>query len=124
MSPQELAEFRALAGLDAPSALEQNKAWADKQIVNKPSQQTQQPLENLALRLNGLMTQPGKAPEAQPTPKEQPVENIADRLNSLMRTPGKPPTPTPPQKDPEIENLAGRLNSLLGAGNFKIDRLN
>lgn len=60
MTPQELAEFRALAGLDAPSSLEQNKTWADQQIART---QPPSPLDNLATRLNGTLRQPGTPPK-------------------------------------------------------------
>lgn len=99
MTPQELAEFRALAGLDAPSSLEQNKAWADQQIAR---------------------TQP-------PSPPASPLDNLATRLNGTLRQPGTPPKPDEQksnQSDPNLDGLADRLNSLLGSNNFKVQRLN
>ena len=153
MTPQELAAFRELAGLNAPSTMEQNKAWADKQLVQKPPVGVGTPLNNLALklqgidqngskgkppidpdknldgladRLNTLMRTPGTAKHIEPKKPEQPIEDVAGRLNSLMRQSATQQQRPAEQKqpDPNEGNVANRLNSLLGVGNFKIERLN
>ena len=99
MTPQELAEFRELAGLNTPNTTQQNKEWADKQIKQTmPPPPVNTPLDNLAMRLNGLMTKPGVAPKIE------------------MEKEAKP--------DPNLDGLADRLNSLLGSNNFKVERLN
>ena len=96
MTPQELKE---LAGIGTPSASQQNKEWADKQIKQSmPSQPVATPLDNLAMRLNGLMTKPGVAPKME-------IEKET-------------------KSDPNLDGLANRLNSLLGSNNFKVERLN
>ena len=123
MTPQELAAFRELAGLNAPSPMEQNKAWADKQIGQRPPAGAVTPLNNLALKLQGIDQNGSKG--APPIDPDKNLDGLADRLNTLMRTPGTPPRPTEQkQPDPTLDNVANRLNSLLGHGNFKVERLN
>ena len=49
MTPQELAEFRELAGLNEPqTTTEMQKEWADKQITNIPEVPNQLPEPTLA----------------------------------------------------------------------------
>lgn len=96
MTPQELRE---LAGIDTTSPTQQNKEWADKQINQNVPPPVVSPLDNLAMRLNGMITTPGKEQKSEIKKNE-------------------------PNPDKSLEGLADRLNSLLGSNNFKVERLN
>jgi hypothetical protein len=82
MTPQEIAEFRELAGLNEPkSAREIEKEWADAQITNIP------PVEN-------QLPEPTMADFGNPTVHGQSyggdsgidkeIDGLANRLNTML----------------------------------------
>jgi hypothetical protein len=93
MTPQELAEFRELAGVNEISTNNQNTQWANGQVVSR----------------------------VQPLPLEAGVmgyDGAELKMSKLLNF-----SPSSHSQDPNLDGLANRLNSLLGSDDFKVERL-
>jgi len=73
MTPEELKEFREIAGLDTPSTIEQHKKWADNHLTNQPK--VKDPLPMPSLEQFGLIN------NVQKYVKDTELENLANKLN-------------------------------------------
>ena len=111
MTPDELKELRELAGLNTPSIVEQQRKWAENQLIKQPT------LFNLI---------PNPAIEKVNNSSINEIENVANRLNKALL---KPSSISPQNKttdviknDIELENVANRLNKAFGS-DFSITRL-
>lgn len=82
MTPQEIAEFRELAGLNEPQTQrELEKEWADAQMTNQPPVENQRPepkLSDFGLADIKDHTYGGNSGE------DKELEGLSNRLNSLL----------------------------------------
>ena len=93
MTPQELAEFRELAGVNEISANNQNTQWANGQVVSRV-----QPVP-IAAGVTGF-------------------DGTELKMATLLNY-----SPTSHSQDPNLDGLADRLNLLLRGEDFKVMRL-
>ena len=71
MTEEELAEIRAIAGIDSINRHETEKEWADKQMTNQP-------------KIDNQLPEPSIIDFKLVSTDDQSILDVANRLNSLL----------------------------------------
>lgn len=78
MTPKEIEEIKALAGLGEKSETQKQKEWADKQLTNQPTIENKAPIPTF----NDFVLTKIK----NTNPEDRELENLANKLNTTLGT--------------------------------------